>query len=461
MSISRILCVSCALALFAPSLASAAEVQFEGYYRARGRTFDTLSLDRNLDVSEGMASYIQHRVWLRPRFILSDSAAVFVDIRALDGVTWGNQPNGTFDATTQTEAPIFFSDDLSSPTAAIPGGAEATAAGAGIHLWRAWGEVNTSVGRFRVGRMPLHWGAGVWQNDGTTDPDGFKDYGDTADRISWEHLFTNIYAGLAVDVNSEGLINEGDDRWSVQGTAAYRNERIAVGTTVQYRTEVNEDSERTNLGTASIMFEGELGKLEVNGEFVGQYGNGTFEDGLDIRHAAVGGVVDAALDLDVVKLSVKGGFATGDATPGDDDQRTFTFDRDYSVGLFMFEQPMPVLANGGTGDGRNLSEVQTGNAISNALFAKGGASRELIDGLEGGVTVLYARTAAVPEEFEGRSTYGIEAGINLTYEPVEHVQVGAEAAVFMPGSWYSGYETDTYQFDDTVVGGQIVTTIRF
>jgi hypothetical protein len=80
--------------LITPLSAQAAEVMFDGHYRARAQVFNTLSLDRTLSASEGMSSSIEHRVWLRPTFALNDQVTTFIDIRALDGVVWG-QETGT------------------------------------------------------------------------------------------------------------------------------------------------------------------------------------------------------------------------------------------------------------------------------------------------------------------------------------------------------------------------------
>ena len=53
------------LAAMSPS-AFAAEVQFDGFYRARGRAFDNLTLDRDNPQAEGFTLYAEHRLWLAP-----------------------------------------------------------------------------------------------------------------------------------------------------------------------------------------------------------------------------------------------------------------------------------------------------------------------------------------------------------------------------------------------------------
>ena len=75
-----------ALAFLAPLDSIGAEVQFEGYYRARARAFDTLSLNRSITESEGSSVFLQHRLWLKPKFLISENVSVMTEFRGLDNV---------------------------------------------------------------------------------------------------------------------------------------------------------------------------------------------------------------------------------------------------------------------------------------------------------------------------------------------------------------------------------------
>ena len=69
------------IAAGAPKRSEAAEVQFDGYYRARFRAYDTLSLNRDLADSEGLAAYTQHRFLLQPRILVNDQVALYAELR--------------------------------------------------------------------------------------------------------------------------------------------------------------------------------------------------------------------------------------------------------------------------------------------------------------------------------------------------------------------------------------------
>jgi len=451
-----------------PSLAIATEVEFEGAYRARARLFDSLSLERTIDEAEGLSMYMQHRLWLRPKFLLSDRVALTVDFKGLDGVTWGDRaitPTGVVPGAAPTyqydlTAPV---DDPSAPDA------DGTNALQDFTLWHAWGEVHTGIGQFRFGRMPLHWGSGVWLNDGLTVNPHFSDGGDTADRIQWDYLVVDQFVvRLAVDTNAERFVNLVDDTTAFNAALAYQSETVSAGIHSQLQHTVNSGLEagRVNLFTIDLAASAEMGKLSLSTETVGQFGAGDLTDDLDeINVAAMGSVLSARLSLDPWGARVEAGLASGDGSLGDQSLRTFTFDSDYSVGLMLFEQPMPTLAAAlGTpaNANRSFDEALTGNAISNALYLKPSVLFHPFDDLETSLAWLGARTAKIPEAYGDRNSYGMEFQLGARYTGIEHVDVGLLLGSFLPGSYYENLPDDEYpEFIAPAYGIQLSTRIHF
>jgi hypothetical protein len=454
--------------------ASAAEVQFDGFYRARFRAFDTLSLDRANPLEEGLAAYAQHRFFLEPRLLVSDRAGLFLQIKGLDNVPWGSAPIPA--DPNLPDNPNLFEYDLASPTSE----SDAQAPLLDLTLWRAWGEVYTPIGEFSFGRMPLHWGLGLWQNDGLTVEPDFADYGDTTDRAMWELLVQDqFYLRATVDVPAEQLLNQQDDTTALGFGVAYRTEDLTAGILLQLDHTGNQQPAggALNVFTADAAADVTLGKLNVAAEAIGQFGGGDITAVLnDVEVAlentsitAVGAALDATLDLDAFRIRARGGLATGDRQNDARNFRTFTYDRDYSVGMFLFEQPMPTLAAAAPNDvneGRDFSQVLTGNALSNAIWFKPSVSRRIVDGLWVDASYLGATVArAVQLEGVDQSRgYGNEIQLGVRYDGIEHFHVDGRAALFLPGTVYSVSQTDGTTrtgFDDPAFGFQLTGRVEF
>ncbi|MEQ1564353.1 MAG: hypothetical protein ABMA64_01860 [Myxococcota bacterium] len=453
--------------LFLAPAAHAAEVQFEGYYRARFRAFDTLSLDRDNALDEGLSALAQHRLWLAPRFLITDQASLFVQINALNGVPWGMSDADY--AGYGLDPANVFEYDLTSPTSSTDPNAPLL----DLTLWRAWGEVYTPIGQFSFGRMPLGWGRGIWLNDGLSDPLN-ADFGDTTDRVMWEHLIQDqFYLRASVDVPAERFVGADDDTTAVGFGVAYKNETMSAGILLQLDHTGPQQPAGAPLDvfTADAAGDVTLGKLNLAAEAVGQFGGGNLEGGYnDANITAVGAVLEAGIDLEPWGADLQVGIASGDNTPGDLNLRTFTFDRDYSVGMFLFEQPMPTLATSlsaanDTNGGRDYGSVLSGAALSNAIFVKPTGSREIVDGLRVDVSWLGARVARPPtiDGVNQSRGYGNEFQLGVSYTGIAHVLADARFGLFLPGTHYSrsaNGEEDT-GFDGPAYGFQLTGRIDF
>ncbi len=449
-----------AAALLAAAPASAVEVEFDGWYRARMRAYDTLSLDRARADSEGLSWYAQHRLWLKPKFLITDDVSAFVEIRALDGVVWGDQP---FTYTNPVQGLLSYDERaVTAPTSTT----DPTDALRDITLWRAWGEAQTPIGTFSFGRMPLQWGQGIWLNDGLCDT---CDWGDTSDRIRWEYLVQDqIWVSAAANVNTEGFVNETDDTTAFDLSFAYRTEQFESGL---WATWTRTPSDSFDLVTLDAAVSAELGRISAGAEVVGQFGGGDLGDDVsDVSIMTVGAVLHAGLDASPWKLEVEGGYASGDGDVNDSRLRVHTFDRDHSVGIILFEQPMPILAEGTPNDangGRNTDFALTGEAVSNALYAKPTFGREIYGGLSLEQSILGARVAKVPDSFGSRRSYGLEFDTSVVYRGVEHFEAGATFGAFLPGTYYRDYQSPDGalgvedNFDDPVFAGQLQLKVEF
>ncbi len=448
-------------ALMATTTAQAAEVEFDGFLRTRARLFNSLTMNADLDEGRTLDAtwLLEHRFWVRPKIYITDQVGVFFEMRALDGLRWGSDPRPWIDDWQELE----FVEPVYNNNLVEPASNDDFLA---FNLWRAWGEIHTDVGTFKFGRQPLTWGMGIWQNDGL----GWNaDYGDTVDRVSWEHVFGPAWVRAAVDVNTAGLIHGDENAWSGNATAAYLSERIEAGLNMQYRRQTGSTG-TFNMFTVSGAADVELGIARLEAEVVGQFGGGQLSGNVeDINLTSMGAVLKAGVVGEKYGAFIEGILATGDKDPQDNKFHTFTFDRDYNVGFILFEQPLPQLASTNPTEedqGIDRQYVVSGDAVSNALLLKPQAYYSIVRGLDVFGSALFGWTAALPDQQRAanRNFYGVEINAGLRYTGIEHFELDARFGTLIPGGYYSNYSLDNTgasTFSKAVIGGQFVGRIHF
>ena len=214
-------------------------IEIDGYFRFRGdwfKNFDggfddpsiggapfpralgcfAADADVALDACEGTVKSANIRLRLEPIININEKTRVLFQVDLLDNVVLGSTPdslNGSGDAI----------------AGAFSGGQLAPEAGRNelsdsIRVNRAWGEVETSFGLVKFGRMPDHWGLGMVHNSGSLDPfhntyDLDADFGDTEDRVSFSTTVpgTDFLAGVAMDWSSTAPVSSQTDIFEARG----------------------------------------------------------------------------------------------------------------------------------------------------------------------------------------------------------------------------------------------------
>lgn len=438
--------------------AHAADVVFDGHYRVRGDIYDSLSLSEVNQNAEGAAWTMNHRLRLRPGFRLSDRVSVFTQVDALPYVQWGNQPTLPMDFVTGDERSLVYADAVGPPTTE-----DGSATMQNLQVTRLWGEVQTDYGLLRFGRVPNHWGAGMVFNAGNRPVDEF---GDTVDRVQFTGKAGKVFLMGGLENRYEGLAAERDDYRAAVTSVLFESEKAALGTFHTYRWRRTDDT-RYSAWIGDIWGHADLGILELETEFAAVIGNGDLENGENgVQDRGFGGFLSASLDPGTIRAGLLAGFATGDADPTDPNNKTFTYDPDFTVSLFLFEETMPTLqppANTLDDDGRVTDAARTGPAISDALFLQPRVGWRFGDTLTADVSALLARQAKQPEIPETEPGYGTEIDATVRYDPVPHFWVEATGGVFLPGKYFTQYEHPDYggDFSQPAVGARLITTIEF
>ena len=445
-----------ALALL-PRGATAAELVWDGYYRSRARFFDSLSLSNTNTYAEGASAWWDHRLRLQPGFLISSNVGIHVQIDGLLGVPWGDEV-ATEDPLTGDALPVAWSQEVGPPTTD-----EGGTTSQNLRLTRAWGEVSSSIGTFRFGRLPVHWGSGMVWNAGN-DPD--DEYGDTADRLQITSRVGPVYVFGAYELPFEGFVSEHDDVSALVAGVLYQSEVASLGTYNVYRWSKYDDS-KYGAYIGDIWGRAELGPAVIETEVAAVLGGGDLDTGAnDIRVASFGAQLSADLTSDKLIFGLGAGFAGGDGDSSDSRIRSFSFDKDFNVALILFEEPLPTLQSTVLNDsngGRNYDAARTWDGVSNALYIRPHGGYQLRDDLVADVSLIAAQAAKVDADQSTAKGYGLEIDAGLQYTPFEHLSVQAAGGVFMPGKYFSEYEDESYGsgFDRTVFAGRLMGTVSF
>ncbi len=143
----------------------------EGHIRERLYSFSHLYASQTDAKGDATAArFIQHRVIARPVLEYKDLSKAVIEVRALDGVVWGDNAGNS-------STPLF----ADTPSTTGIDGREL----ASIRLERAWVEARLPIGLLRFGRQPSDWGMGLLVNPGDRFDDDFGEdkFGSTNDRL--------------------------------------------------------------------------------------------------------------------------------------------------------------------------------------------------------------------------------------------------------------------------------------
>ena len=306
-----------------------------------------------------------------------------------------------------------------------------------INVRRAWMDILTPVGKFRIGRQPSHWGLGIFQNDGLAPQ---ADFGDTADRIMWlmQYPFSGggtISGGLLWDIAYEAQFdprNEGyggvlrsnsqdTNQWAA--LVLYEEPRYSVGVfgglrrrggssgavTMTAKDALGVEQPAGIDGSTMLYFADLYARYQYKNYrfgFEGVFLAGDISTGLAIDAvpfsalSSGGGIIElppnqsmrtfmaafeAGADYDWGGAwNFKTGYAEGDPTPLSSRITQFGFRPDYQIALMMFRVPLgssPALYGGTATDPTTTAQLTggvpiTSNYINNAFYISTGYKHE-------------------------------------------------------------------------------------
>ena len=398
------LCALCASAVWFgsfPGAARAAEVRFDGSYRLRFDNDSNFPLD-DTGATSGQRNWVEHRLRLTPKIVeIGEQGGIEIQ-SSFDIVS------GVFAGDTAGDFRGYGLTDRSQRS-----GLKAE----GFDFRYLFTEIRTPAGMLQLGQMPSHWGMGMLTNNGNGEnvtDFGDPRFGDIVDgalfatrpligllgpksefaqqiavAVAGELVYRDRFAQLVV--KNGGGLQIGDVAWQGVGALVYDpGERTRAGLYVARRVQ----DFAASAGNLHIwIFDGHLRHnqllpmglvLSLEGEAAQVYGGTNHAPNLSAlgmtRVSQQGAVLRAGLAHVRVEAEIEGGYASGDANPFDDQATNFQMNRDFKVGLVLFDEVLMFQTQNAA---RRLSDpalvgtpppgldlLPSEGAVTNALYLK-------------------------------------------------------------------------------------------
>lgn len=426
-------------------------VDYSGYFRFRQNYYHNLNLDR--DRSPNWRNFGDFRFRLNPSFYVTDEVRIHSSLNFMDGIFGGNELRAHSFGNPATRNHPSFSDPAGPVGRAIPqeeqsswvyGGAYAPDAAAAdrdltpIQLRRAWAEVDLPFGILKAGRMPFHFGLGIFGNSG----DGVdQEIGSTRDRVVFETTFGSYFIRPGFGWFFEGLLDSGnDDAHEFFLELGQETELRSLGL---YLANLSQSSGSANSGA----FAGE----KTNYWVIDLYGRRSFEQLTAEAEVAlftgtfagkklfaVNAVTRASWERARFASSFELGLSTGtsDSDANQNKLRSFAFNRDYNIALLVFNEALPGgdrLA--GEADNEVRASAPHSGAISNTLYSKLKFKYEMASYFHPELHLI-APFALEQSNQAGGKFYGFEYNIVTNWPITRHVTGNISLAHFIPSSFY-------------------------
>lgn len=180
------------LLTFSPTIASSTTIELGGYYRVLGDYLYGKGLSWSGEKPSRTSAFFYNRLRMEPALVISERASLMISADILDNVLWGfNRPTngdgGTYPLFSETADNYGINMDEVDV----------------LKVNNVWAEFITPVGKIKVGRMPVHWGLGLFFNDGSCPTCQFGDY---ADRISFLTRIGPVFVEPAYSKITEGPV---------------------------------------------------------------------------------------------------------------------------------------------------------------------------------------------------------------------------------------------------------------
>lgn len=445
--------------LLTSTQAHALSIDWTGTYRFEYQEVDKTSLD-----DPGLRkSYILNHLSLSPKIIAADGVNIVGKLEILPNDEYPDSQAGQrFGKGPKKATGTSSTKDDSAVAGQRQGGST-------INVSQLYMNLNQEYGALLVGRAPIEFGLGMTYSAGNG---AFDHWADTHDVIGYKVLIGNLSIMPMVAKVYDYSIAQGREVQDIIWDVAYNNPETesAIGIFHKSRSSSLEsnDAPDTALGGSGIVgswktqhvnlyfsrgFEPVKIKLEAGFES-GTTGISKTAGSSD--EVSLGGY-GIALELDFASeskwhWSMKAGMASGD-NPTTNNYEGFHFDRNYNLGMLMFNHPLGKydLLNtaaqrtpnhrDGLGTPYSTEEALDDDTISNAVFVAPRLVYNINEKWDWTNTLVWAQLQTNPlahVNVDVSKDLGFEWDTGLVYKPMEKFMWINEVGFLFPGSAWQG-----------------------
>ena len=464
--------VALTLPVLKSSLAQAGDISWSGLYRIEYFQSENLELD-GVKRRDG---YFLHHLVLNPKFIAGDGITIYSRFDLFNNCQFG----GGSQAGQLMGDGITNSSNCSSNTPAPSNGKSNVFSSSQNpeslmvnELYLSWVQ---EFGVFVAGRAPLQFGLGLTYNSGNGP---FDHWLTNEDMIGYKLVFGNLFIMPIL-----GKVNQG-------GNAANSQNNLDIGGGVtDYMIHLQYDNPETDLslgafaqiriasaygddtpaGPNGVGGAGATDRLGFKNQNVNLFTKQKFGDlSVGVEAGLQTGTSGAVRSDGITQVSTNGfglaaelgytpkasswsevlkfGAASGDDPGTTDIYEGFTFNRNYNVGLLMFNHPLgsanffrTQLIRDTTTNASNNIDNET---VSNAVYIAPSTDYKVRDNLSFGATLLYARLQQDPIQVSGSAAgtakdLGFETDFRVNYKPYERFTWLTEIGLLFPGAAWQG-----------------------
>jgi len=313
-----------------------------------------------------------------------------------------------------------------------------------IMLRRVWGEFDTPYGTLKVGRMPNHFGLGIFANAGDS-PD--QEMGSSRDRILFDTSFGPYYVRPGLGWLVEGALDRGRDDFLEYFFIFGRKTEIQdigfyLSFNQQNRSTDALGAEGLDIKTAywafDFYFQNQFDAVNLSTEVVLLSGKYVNKNILALNAAAR---AEFKFGGDRWKLLLEPGYSSGSSESdlADGDLKTYAFSRDYDVSLIVFEEALPGGINTQSSNGTPTAGATAphSGAISNAFYGRLKLSYDATSYFKPSINIIVPMAAKIPTG-AGSRFYGVEYDLITDWPFMKYWSAQLALGHFIPSGFYNG-----------------------